>query len=164
MSFEDRRYPRYAIVAVGAVLLANNRILLVKRKFPPGAGKWSIPGGVVEAGERLDEAARRELEEETGLRAKPLGLIWLLNNIVRDAEGRVLFHYVILDILFDPASVEGELRPGGDVEDVAWFSYDEVFSRDDVSRTVKKLVESLTKGSIAIIQLDSVNLETVQPS
>lgn len=162
MSTEGRVYPKHAVAAVGAVIVKDNRILLVKRKYPPGRGKWSIPGGVVEPGEKLDRAALRELEEETGLRAKPLGIVWVLNNIVRDAEGRVLYHYVILDVLFDPNSVEGEAKPGGDVEDVAWFDLDEVLARSDVSRTVKKLVEKLRRSGLSVISIEDTDLETVQ--
>lgn len=162
MTLNDRQYPRHAITAVGAVLAVGNRILLVKRKYPPGAGKWSVPGGVVEAGEKLEEAAKRELEEETGLKAEPRGVVWVLNNVVRDSAGRVLYHYVILDILFDPHSLSGDVRPGGDVEDVAWFTFEEVLNRADVSRTVKILVERLLKGFLSVIPLDGANLETTQ--
>ncbi|MDW8010472.1 MAG: NUDIX domain-containing protein, partial [Sulfolobales archaeon] len=94
-----REYPRYAIAAVAAVLLRDGRILLVKRKYPPAIGKWSLPGGVIESGEKLVEAAKRELKEETGLDAEPLGILWILNNIVMDTSGRVKYHYLITDIL-----------------------------------------------------------------
>ncbi|MEM1618690.1 MAG: NUDIX hydrolase [Desulfurococcaceae archaeon] len=159
---QSRAYPSYAIAAVGAVLLKENSVLLVKRKYPPGVGKWSIPGGVVEPGERIAEAARRELKEETGLEAEPVGILWVLNNIVYDRERRVLYHYVILDVLFDSSSIRGELKPGGDVEDAAWMSIPEIQQRPDVSRTVKKLTERLTRGSTCVIPLEGVDLETTQ--
>lgn len=151
----SREYPKYAITAVGAVVLKDNSILLVKRGYPPGKGKWSIPGGVVEAGEDIYEAALRELHEETGITAKPLGIIWVVNNVVRDDVGAVQYHYVILDILFDSTTVNGVLRPGGDAVDVAWIPLNEVNRRDDVSRTVKKLVERIEKYGTMYIDLRS---------
>jgi len=150
-----REYPEYAVAAVGAVLIRDGRILLVKRGYPPAAGKWSLPGGAVEAGESLAEAATRELEEETGLRARPLGVVWVLNNVVLDRSGRVKYHYLIVDILFDSETVEGTLRAGGDALDVSWVGLDEVHARDDISRTVKRLVGRLRTYGINYIPLDS---------
>lgn len=149
----SREYPKYAITAVGAVVLRNNNILLVKRGYPPAKGKWSIPGGVIEAGEDIYEAAMRELNEETGLNAKPLGIIWIYNNIVRDDDGRIHYHYVILDVLFDPLTIDGVLRPGGDAVDVAWVPFNEVINRDDISSTVKKLVSRIVNSGIKYIEL-----------
>jgi ADP-ribose pyrophosphatase YjhB (NUDIX family) len=150
-----REYPEYAVAAVGAVLIRDGRVLLVRRGYPPAVGKWSLPGGVIEAGERLADAAARELEEETGLRAKPLGVIWVLNNVVLDQVGRVRYHYLIVDILFDGGTVEGVPRAGGDALDVSWVDLEEVLRRDDVSRTVKKLVSRLKTYGITYIPLDS---------
>lgn len=150
-----REYPEYAVAAVGAVLIRDGKILLVKRGYPPAVGKWSLPGGVIEAGESLVDAATRELEEETGLRARPLGVVWVLNNVVLDRPGRVKYHYLIVDVLFDSGTVEGALRAGGDALDVSWVDLDEVCARDDVSRTVKKLVRRLRTYGITYIPLDS---------
>jgi ADP-ribose pyrophosphatase YjhB (NUDIX family) len=141
-----REYPSYAIAAVAAVLLKGDQVLLVKRGQPPAVGKWSLPGGVVEPGERLAEAARRELREETGLDAEPLGVLWVLNNIVLDSAGRVKYHYLIVDVLFDSSSARGTLRAGGDAVEARWLPLDEVLSRDDVSRTVKGLVLELKRS------------------
>ncbi|MEM0453261.1 MAG: NUDIX hydrolase [Sulfolobales archaeon] len=149
----SREYPRYAIVAVGAVLIRDNKILLVKRGYPPGKDKWSIPGGVVEAGEEIYSAAIRELKEETGIEANPLGIVWICNNVVRDGAGRVQYHYVILDVLFDPNTIDGSLRAGGDVVDAAWVPVDVVMSKDDVSKTVKNLIERINKLGLAYISL-----------
>ncbi len=150
-----REYPEYAVAAVGAVLIRNGRILLVKRGYPPAVGKWSLPGGVIEAGESLADAATRELEEETGLRARPLGVVWVLNNVVLDPLGRVKYHYLIVDVIFDSESMEGALRAGGDALDVSWVDLGEVPTRDDISRTVKKLVSRLETYGITYIPLDS---------
>ncbi|MCX8209137.1 MAG: NUDIX hydrolase [Sulfolobales archaeon] len=152
-----REYPRYAIAAVAAVLLRDGRILLVKRKYPPAIGKWSLPGGVIESGEKLVEAAKRELKEETGLDAEPLGILWILNNIVMDTSGRVKYHYLITDILFDGDSVRGIPVANGDASEVRWFSLDEIKSREDVSRTVKKLVLRIEKYGVTYVPLDLVD-------
>lgn len=156
----EREYPKYSIAAVGAVLINSNRILLVERAYPPGAGKWSIPGGVIEPGERIRDAARRELLEETGLEAEPLGILWILNNIVRDESGRVKYHYVIVDVLFDPSTVRGELKPGGDARAVSWFTLEEAANSPGVSRTVKRLLWRIEKYGLTYIPLEGVDHET----
>ncbi len=156
-----RVYPEYSIAAVGAVLISNSRILLVERAYPPGAGKWSIPGGVIEPGERLGEAAKRELREETGLEAEPLGVLWVLNNIVRDESGRVKYHYVIVDVLFDSNSLRGELKPGGDARAVSWFTLEEAMNSPRVSRTVKRLLWRIKKYGFTYLPLEGVDHETV---
>ena len=156
----ERLYPKYGIAAVGAVVILDNKILLVERAYPPGAGKWSIPGGVVEAGERISDAAKRELREETGLEAEPLGILWVLNNIVRDESGRVKYHYVIVDVLFDSSTLRGELRPGGDVTGVSWFTFEEAASSPTVSKTVKRLLWRLENYGLTFIPLIGVDHET----
>lgn len=140
---DDRQYPRYAIAAVGCVVIKDGRILLIKRGYPPRAGKWAIPGGVIEAGEDIVEAACRELREETGFEANPLGILWVYNAIVRDSVGRVQYHFVIIDILFDSESIRGTARPGGDAVDIAWFELSEVLRRDDVTGSTKRLVKRI---------------------
>jgi ADP-ribose pyrophosphatase YjhB (NUDIX family) len=158
----ERLYPKYALAAVGAVLIDNkNRILLVERAYPPGAGKWSIPGGVIEPGERISEAARRELREETGLEAEPLGILWILNNIVYDESGRVKYHYVIVDILFDSNTVRGKPQPGGDAKAVSWFTLKEALDTPSVSRTVKKLILRIEKHGLTYIPLEDIDNESI---
>lgn len=158
----ERLYPRCAIAAVAIVLIKDGKILLVKRGYPPGLGKWSVPGGVIEAGERLVEAAKRELKEETGLEAEPIGILWVLNNIVYDREGKVLYHYLVVDMLFDSATVRGEMRPGSDVVDVSWFDINEVLELPDVSRTTKRLVTRIQKHGLVTLPIDDVDHVSVQ--
>ncbi len=149
----DRIYPRYAIAAVGCVVVRDGRILLVKRGYPPRAGFWSVPGGAIEAGEDIAGAAVRELEEETGVRARPIGIIDVYNAITKDESGRVQYHYVILDVLFDQSSIQGEVRPGGDAINVAWIPLEEVLSRDDVTTTTKVLVKKLMEKKNCLVPI-----------
>ena len=156
----QREYPSYAIAAVAAVLVEGGRILLVKRGHPPAAGKWSLPGGALEPGERLAEAACRELREETGLEAEPLGVLWVLNNMVLDSAGKAKYHYLIVDILFDSSSARGTLRAGGDAVEARWIPLDEALSREDVSATVKGLILKLKSSGLLFIPFaDNVTRE-----
>jgi ADP-ribose pyrophosphatase YjhB (NUDIX family) len=105
-------------VAVGVLLLDGDQLLLVKRGRPPAQGKWTVPGGGVELGETLAEAAARELREETGLSARLGPVVEILERVVHDAAGSVEYHYVILDFLgTDPRGVPA---PGSDVSEVRW--------------------------------------------
>jgi 8-oxo-dGTP diphosphatase len=158
----DRLYPRYAIGSVGAVLVKDDSILLVKRGHPPGAGVWSVPGGAVGAGEGLAEAARRELREETGLDAEPVGVLWVINNIVFDPEGRPRYHYIIVDILFNPNTIRGSLRPGGDAVDARWFKLSEIPGNRQVSRTVRRLVSRIEKYGLTTIPLEGAENRFVE--
>ena len=136
----SREYPRYAVVGVGAVVVKDGKVLLIKRGYPPAKGMWAIPGGVVEAGERLAEAVVRELEEETGLRGRPAGVIHVDEVIVREGSS-VKYHYVLLDFLID--DVAGIPRPGGDAVEVSWFNLCEIPERDDVTSATKRLARRL---------------------
>lgn len=136
----DRLYPKFSIAAVGGVLISGGKILLVKRGYPPGQGLWSVPGGAIEAGEGVLSSAVRELREETGLEAEPLGVIFILNDVVRDPTGRTLYHYLILDVLFDDSTVRGVLRAGGDAVDVKWFDLGGALTMKEVSRATKLLL------------------------
>jgi ADP-ribose pyrophosphatase YjhB (NUDIX family) len=153
LSSSGREYPRYAIAAVGCVIVKDGKILLVKRGYPPREGMWAIPGGVIEVGESIAEAAVRELEEETGIKAEPIGVIGVYNVILRDDEGKVKYHFVIIDVLFNPDTVTNNLRAGGDAVDVSWFSLEEVVKRDDVTGSTKNLVERIAKQKLNYIPL-----------
>jgi len=92
-----REYPAAPLVGVGAVVLDGGRVLLVQRGRPPALGRWSLPGGLVDVGERLEAAVRREVAEECGLTVEVHGLVGAVDRIVRDDEGRVRSHYVLFD-------------------------------------------------------------------
>jgi 8-oxo-dGTP diphosphatase len=108
-----RRYPDQPLVGVGAVVFRGEEVLLVRRGQEPALGSWSLPGGLVEVGETLEAALQRELAEETGLTITILGLSAVLERIFHDPEGKVSYHYVLVDYACDYRA--GELRPGSDI-------------------------------------------------
>ena len=108
-----REYPTRPLVGIGVVLLKPGAVLLVRRGRPPSMNAWSLPGGAQRIGETAEQAARRELLEESGLEAGPMVLTANVDSIHRDAEGRVQYHYTILD--FAAPWTGGEPAAGGDV-------------------------------------------------
>ena len=119
-----REYPAAPVVGVGGVVVRDGRALIIKRAHEPRRGEWSIPGGTVEVGEPLTEAVRRELLEETGLDVTVGPVLEMFDRIHRDAEGRVRYHFVIIDFLCHASA--GEAVAGTDAEAVAWASGDEL--------------------------------------
>jgi len=119
-----REFPELPLVGVGAIIIQNDRVLLVKRAHPPIQGQWSIPGGVLEVGELVREAAIREAREETGLIVQPADLLGVYDRILRNEEQRVQYHYVLVDFLCRP--VGGELQAASDAAEVRWFTRQEL--------------------------------------
>lgn len=117
-----RRYPARPIVGIGIAVLRDDAVLLVRRGTPPNAGSWSLPGGGQELGETAEQAARRELLEETGLEVGDIHLAANVDSIHRDADGRVQYHYTIID--FCAAYRTGQPTPGGDVTAAVWAPLD----------------------------------------
>jgi 8-oxo-dGTP diphosphatase len=109
----DRKYPDRPYVGIGGIIVHEGRVVLVKRRFEPLAGQWSIPGGAVEAGETLEACLVREMGEETGFLIQVGPVVEVLDRITHDDEGKVLYHFVLIDYLCWP--VGGELRAGSDV-------------------------------------------------
>lgn len=114
----NRRYPERPVLGVGALIFDGDSILLVERGREPLKGYWSLPGGVVETGERLEEAICREVREETGLIVRPTRVAEVFERIMKDAEGRAEYHYVLIDYVCEPAG--GELAAADDVSRVEW--------------------------------------------
>ena len=110
---DRRKYPDRPYVGVGAVIVQDGRVLIVKRKYDPLAGQWSIPGGAVEVGETLAASVTREMLEETGLEIEVGPVIEVFDRITRDEHGAVRYHFVLVDYLCWPAG--GHLRAGSDV-------------------------------------------------
>jgi ADP-ribose pyrophosphatase len=115
-------YPDAPRVAVGAVVIYQDKVLLVLRNQPPAKDMWAIPGGSVHLGETLQTAAEREVLEETGLRVKAGEVIYTFDAIVHDQEGRIQFHYVILDLKAEALDPTQPLLPADDASDARWFS------------------------------------------
>jgi ADP-ribose pyrophosphatase YjhB (NUDIX family) len=115
-----RRYPDRPIVAVLAVVLRGDRVLIVQRKQQPNAGRWGFPGGVLELGETVFEGAMRELVEETGVVGEAAGWLNIHDAVSRDDEGRVQFHYVLIAVRGVWRSGEGVA--GDDAAACAWAS------------------------------------------
>ncbi|MGA2167637.1 MAG: NUDIX hydrolase [Terracidiphilus sp.] len=113
----QREFPEAPRVAVGAVVVDEGRVLLVRRGSEPLKGHWSLPGGLLEVGEALSAGVVREVREETGLTVEPMELIELLDRIHREGE-RVRYHYVIADYLCRVAG--GALKAASDADAVRW--------------------------------------------
>lgn len=118
-STDGRRYPARPIVGVGALVIDSSRILLVQRGREPLKGWWSLPGGVVEVGEPLETAVRREVLEETGLEIEVLRFVTIFERITRDVEGRAEYHYVLIDYLC--RAVGGVLVARDDASRAEWI-------------------------------------------
>ena len=119
-----REFPEFPLVGVGAVIIEENRVLLVKRARPPLLAQWSIPGGALEVGELVREAVVREAREETGLIVEPGELLGVYDRVVRDPQQRVQYHYVLIDFLC--RRVGGELAAADDAAEVRWFTREEL--------------------------------------
>lgn len=126
--------------AVGAVVINEEKVLLVKRRYPPQKGKWAIPGGLVKLGETLQEAAEREILEETGLIIKAKEPVHTFDLIERDPDEKILFHYVIVDLLAE--YIEGEIHPADDVSDAGWVNHREA-EKLDITETTKYLLRKM---------------------
>ena len=132
-----REYPKLPMVAVGAVVKKGSSIILVKRTHEPGKGFWSIPGGLVELGEPVKDAVKREVREETGLEVKIDKLIDVIDNIIYDRSRRLKFHYVLIDFLVHP--VGGELQ---DASKTRWIKAGEL-SQYRITKTATKLLQEI---------------------
>jgi 8-oxo-dGTP diphosphatase len=120
----QREFPEVPLVGVGAIIVEDARVVLVKRLHPPLQAEWSIPGGVLEVGELLREAAIREAREETGLTVEPSELLGVYDRVLRNTEQRVQYHYVLIDFLC--RRIAGDLLAASDAAEVRWFRREEL--------------------------------------
>jgi len=135
-----RHYPARPIVGVGAVILDGPRVLLVRRAHEPLKGEWSLPGGAVELGETLEAALAREVIEETGLDVVVGPVVEVLDRVQRAADGRVEYHFVIVDYLCTVRA--GVVTHGSDASDVRWVSVSELAAH----RVTEKAIEVILKA------------------
>jgi 8-oxo-dGTP diphosphatase len=143
-----REFPDQPLIGVGAIIIEpdraeNSRVVLVKRGHPPIQGQWSIPGGVLEVGELVREAAVREAREETGLIVEPGELLGIFDRVLRHADGRVQYHYVLVDFLCHP--VGGELCAASDAAEVRWFTREELPSLNLAEDTLEVIQKAFQK-------------------
>ena len=133
-----RLYPKQPIIGVGAVIIKDGKILLEKRKNDPGKGKWSIPGGLVELGESVEQTVIREVREETGLEVEEPEHIDVVDNVIRDENGEIKYHFVIIDYFVKLKG--GTMKAMSDAEELRWVTFDEV-EKYDLTKTFRAFVE-----------------------
>lgn len=124
----NREYPERPIASVAACVFKGNRILVIKRATPPSQGLWSIPGGMVELGETIQDTAKREIQEECGIEIDVGEVFHVANLVLPDEKGLVRYHYVVTYILAD--YVSGKIRPGSDALDIRWATSEELNNLD----------------------------------
>lgn len=123
-----RLYPKQPVVGVGALIICDGKLLLEKRSNEPGKGKWSVPGGLVELGETVEQTVIREVKEETGLEVEKPELIDVVDNVTKDGKGAIKYHFVIIDYL---AKLKGGIvKAASDAEELKWVALDEVEKKD----------------------------------
>ena len=132
-SKSSREYPTQPIPGVAAVTVHEGKVLLVMRGKAPSMGKWGIPGGVVEVGETLHEAVKREVFEETSVSVEPVKLLTVFDSINRDDDGRVHYHYILFEYLC--RYVSGEVQANSDAPDARWVGFEDLDSLDIMPST-----------------------------
>ena len=144
MQSDVRRYPAKPILGVGGLVFDGDLVLLVQRGNEPLKGWWSLPGGAVEAGERVEDAVCREVLEETNLEVRVVRFGEIFERIMPDAAGEIEYHYVLLDYVCEVCG--GSLRAGSDSADVRWFSPEELKELPITSGTLE-VVERCRTGA-----------------
>jgi 8-oxo-dGTP diphosphatase len=123
-----RLYPDQPLVGVGALIICKDKMLLEKRRNEPGKGKWSIPGGLVELGEDIEQTVIREVKEETGLEVEKPELIDVVDQVSLDENGKVRYHFIIIDYFVKLKG--GTLKAASDAAELRWVGLDEVENHD----------------------------------
>lgn len=141
---KKRLYPEHPLVGVGVLIEQENKYLLIKRASEPDKGLWSIPGGLVELGEKAKEAAIREVYEETGLTVEIIDKIGVIDKIIPDEDNRVKYHFIIID--FKAKVKDGRLHPMDDALEAIWVEQDDL-NKYELTFTLKKLLHDLSLGN-----------------
>jgi 8-oxo-dGTP diphosphatase len=143
-----RIYPEQPLVGVGAVVFKGGEVLLVRRGQEPARDSWSLPGGLVEVGETLEAAITRELAEETGVTVALRGITAVVERIFPDPDGRIAYHYVLVDFLCD--YLEGELTAGSDITAARFVPLSELAGFDlppHTAAVIRRAWEQKQQGS-----------------
>ncbi|HOJ50943.1 MAG TPA: NUDIX hydrolase [Syntrophales bacterium] len=137
---EARIYPSFPRVGVGAVVIKDGAILLVRRAAPPGEHLWAIPGGLLKLGETLKEGAEREIKEETGITIIAGKPVFVFDFLEKDAQGQIIFHYVIIDL--EGEYVTGTIQAADDAADCRWIRPEEC-EHLPLTRSTRKLLKEI---------------------
>ncbi len=132
-----REYHKFPILSAGGIIMIDGKVLIIKRKAEPDAGKWSIPGGAINVGEKIRDGLRREIFEETALEVKVENLIDIAEKIFRDNNGKIIYHYVILDYLCK--YVSGNMKASSDAEELMLVKINEL-DKFEVVSGLKKVI------------------------
>jgi mutator protein MutT len=142
----SREYPSAPVPAVAVVVVrGDGQVLLVRRGTPPSAGLWSVPGGRLELGETVAECARREVREECGVECAPLRVYHVGDHVFRDDEGRIRYHYLIVDVL--ARWIAGEPVAASDAEAVGWFALEDLAALSTTSGLEAVVRELIAKAA-----------------
>ena len=147
-----KEYPERPVVGVGAVVINNNKLLLIKRGSEPNKDMWAIPGGIVEIGERLEDAVMRELEEETGLKGKPLGIINVDEYIEYDDNKKVKYHFILVDFLIETS---GTPQPSSDAKEVTYIDINDDMNNIAITPSTQRLIKKLKEKRSNCINIDN---------
>ncbi len=134
----SREYPTRPLVGTGALILQDGKLLLIRRGAQPGQGKWSIPGGLVELGENVQDAMIRETKEEVGLDVEAVKLMDVFDSVTLDNKGRIQYHFVVVNFLV--RIVGGSLKTASDILEVKWVSVEEV-EKYDLTKSFRAFFE-----------------------
>ena len=135
-----RQYPAFPFVGVGILIEKDNKYLLIKRAAEPDKGLWTVPGGLIEVGEKAADAAAREVLEETGLVVDVGERLGVVDKIVNDDDGKVLYHFIIM--FYKATPVSGELRAMDDAQDARWVPLDE-FKEYELSKSLLRIMNEI---------------------
>jgi 8-oxo-dGTP diphosphatase len=140
----NREYPLRPIVAVSALIIRDGSILLVKRANEPNKGKWSLPGGKLELGETVRQAAEREALEECSVRVMADHIFEVTDHIIHDDAGRVKYHYVLIDLI--ARYISGEARAQSDAAECRWFTIKELDKLDTTAQLRSVIMRAISQG------------------
>lgn len=140
---QDRKYPKRPVVSVHAIIFQKGKVLLVKRANQPNKGFWSVPGGVIELGETIEQAVKREVREESNIDIEPSRIVNVLDSIVKDQKGNIQFHFTVIYML--ARYLGGRAKPSSDALKIRWTKRNELEELKMVPRTRDLIKEALKK-------------------